>query len=260
MGTGVVAFNVRPKKALLADSNPHLINFYQSLLNGKITSYLAKQFLEQEGKELLRTNGDYYYVVRERFNKDKDPLDFLFLNRADFNGMIRFNKKGGFNVPFCRKPNRFAQSYITKICNQIHAIYEICSSGDYEFKCQDYKTTIREAKETDILYCDPPYIERHTDYFNNWNENCENDMADLLLNTKSRFILSTWHSNKYRTNKFISSTWSKFNILTIEHFYHVGAKEVNRNPMLEALVLNYDSKIEVEPMELGLLQLNLFEK
>jgi hypothetical protein len=40
----------------------------------------------------------------------------------------------------------------------------------------------------------------------------------------------------------------------------VGAKEVNRNPMLEALVLNYDSKIEVEPMELGLLQLNLFEK
>ena len=31
MGTGVVAFNVRPKKALLCDSNPHLINFYKAL-------------------------------------------------------------------------------------------------------------------------------------------------------------------------------------------------------------------------------------
>ena len=34
--------------------------------------------------------------------------------RSHFNGMIHFNRSGGFNVPFCRKPNRFAQAYI---CN-----------------------------------------------------------------------------------------------------------------------------------------------
>jgi DNA adenine methylase len=28
MGTGVVAFNIAPKRALLCDTNPHLINFY----------------------------------------------------------------------------------------------------------------------------------------------------------------------------------------------------------------------------------------
>ncbi|MDQ7046236.1 MAG: DNA adenine methylase [Sulfurovum sp.] len=33
MGTGVVAFNIRPDKAILADSNPHLINFYNGINN-----------------------------------------------------------------------------------------------------------------------------------------------------------------------------------------------------------------------------------
>ncbi|MDE0401522.1 MAG: hypothetical protein OXL96_27315 [Candidatus Poribacteria bacterium] len=28
-------------------------------------------------------------------------------------------------------------------------------------------------------------------------------------------------------------------MLTKEHFYHIGAKEENRKPMLEALVMNY---------------------
>ncbi len=42
----------------------------------------------------------------------RDPLKFLFLNRADFNGMIRLNRKGEFNVPFCKKPERFSKSHI----------------------------------------------------------------------------------------------------------------------------------------------------
>ena len=258
MGSGVVAFNVRPQKAILADSNPHLINFYQSIMKEKITPSITRQYLEHEGAELLRTEGEYYYVVRDRFNRNGNPLDFLFLNRADFNGMIRFNQKGEFNVPFCRKPNRFSQAYITKICNQIRAVHEIFQSIDYEFKCQDYETTIKEANSSDILYCDPPYIARHTDYFNNWGENNEMKMAELLFNTDARFILSTWHSNRYRKNEFINSIWSQYNILTIQHYYFIGGKEVNRNPMLEALVLNFNSHFEIEPQNLS--QLALFEK
>ena len=42
MGTGVVAFNIRPKKALLCDSNPHLINFYNALKNKKITGEIVR--------------------------------------------------------------------------------------------------------------------------------------------------------------------------------------------------------------------------
>jgi len=45
MGTGVVGFNLAPKHALLCDSNPHLINFYLSLSEGKITPEIVRIFL-----------------------------------------------------------------------------------------------------------------------------------------------------------------------------------------------------------------------
>ncbi len=35
MGTGAVAFNMRPQRAILCDSNPHLIKFYKSVQSGK---------------------------------------------------------------------------------------------------------------------------------------------------------------------------------------------------------------------------------
>lgn len=244
VGSGVVAFNVRHRKALLADSNPHLINFYRAVAGKEITAAITRRFLEQEGDELLRSDGEHYYLVRERFNRDGNPLDFLFLNRACFNGMIRFNRKGEFNVPFCRKPNRFAQAYVTKITNQVQFVADACSLGDYEFRCQDYSETIPQAGPDDLLYCDPPYVGRHTDYFNGWNDEHERQLAKLLANSEGRFILSTWHSNEYRSNQFIDTIWSNYNILTKEHFYHLGAKEDNRKPMLEALVTNFNASYE----------------
>ena len=243
MGSGVVAFNLLPKRALLADSNPHLIQFYEGILVGKITPSATRLHLEKEGSELLRSGGEHYYAIRERFNHIHDPLDFLFLNRSCFNGLIRFNRKGEFNVPFCRKPNRFSQSYVTKICNQVRAVADILETHDFTFVCQDSADTISTAQSEDVIYCDPPYIGRHTDYFSSWDETSEVELARLLSSAPSRFILSTWHSNRYRRNVFIDELWSNYHILTREHFYHVGAHEDNRNPMLEAIVMNYEATL-----------------
>lgn len=258
MGSGVVAFNMRPRKALLADSNPHLIRFYQAVSKGEITAAIARKFLEKEGAELLRSEGHHYYTIRERFNRKADPLDFLFLNRACFNGMIRFNQTGGFNVPFCRKPTRFAQAYITKISNQIQAIADSCTLGNYEFLCLDYSMTIAEAQACDLLYCDPPYIDRHADYFNSWDETHERNLANILGNTSAKFILSTWHSSEFRTNRFIETVWSNYHILTRKHFYHVGAKEDNRNPIMEALVTNFSTFYKEKKVTGKAAQLPLF--
>ena len=244
LGSGVVVFNVLPKHALLADSNPHLINFYEAISVGAITPASTRRHLESQGAKLYRSNGEHYYIVRERFNRIHDPLDFLFLNRACFNGLIRFNRKGEFNVPFCRKPNRFSRSYVTKICNQVKSVRDILTARDFTFATQDLSETIGVAQSADFMYCDPPYVGRHTDYFNNWGEQSEVELAMLLSSVSCRFILSTWHSNRYRNNPFIDALWSAYNILTREHFYHIGAKEDNRNPMLEALVMNYDPVLD----------------
>lgn len=240
MGTGAVAFNLAPKKAILCDTNPHLINFYQSIANGSISALTAKEFLIREGNLLLKNGESHYYYIRDRFNDKKSPLDFLFLNRACFNGMIRFNRKCEFNVPFCRKINRFAQAYITKITNQISFIEDLLKVRDFKFICQDFRKTISMAKEQDIVYCDPPYIDRHVDYFNSWSEEDEHELFDILKNSPAHFILSTWDHNDYRKNQYIDLFWKNFHIKNREHFYHIGAKEQNRNFMIEAIVSNFD--------------------
>ncbi|MEW6773446.1 MAG: Dam family site-specific DNA-(adenine-N6)-methyltransferase [Bacteroidota bacterium] len=258
MGTGVVGFNIRPEKAIFADSNPHLIRFYSDLQMNKITPQKVKSFLQSEGNKLLIAGEDYYYKVRERFNNNHDPLDFLFLNRSCFNGMIRFNSKGDFNVPFCRKPNRFSKAYITKIVNQIENIQEIIKHKKYSFVCQSFDETIKQATKDDLIYCDPPYIGRHVDYFDSWNEKQEFLLHKMLTESGSKFILSTWHSNKYRKNEYLNTLWTNFHISTIEHFYHLGGKEDNRNPILEAVITNFPAKLP-EKMNKTILQGNLFD-
>lgn len=238
-GTGVVAFNIAPKKAFLCDMNPHLVRFYQSITDGRVTPGKAREFLIVEGEKLLRRGEDYYYFVRDRFNAEHSPLDFLFLNRAGFNGMIRFNKKGEFNVPFCRKPHRFTQSYITKIVNQIAFIQYRIEVGEFEFRMQDFQKTIAEAGSEDLIYCDPPYIARHVDYHNGWEHKQEVELFTALSKFRGRFILSTWHHNDYRENNYVRDLWSQFNLVTREHFYHLGGREENRNPVVEALVTNF---------------------
>ncbi len=239
MGTGVVGFNLAAQKALMCDSNPYLIKFYNELNEGTITGKIARDYLEKEGATLESRGEEHYYYIRDRFNEQKNVLDFLFLNRSGFNGMIRFNRKGGFNIPFCKKESRFSKSYVTKIVNQIDRISEILNEKEFEFKCQKFEDTIKESKAGDIIYCDPPYIARHSDYYNEWDENEENALFTALSNSKAMFMLSTWHHNKYRRNEYLESLWSEYNVLTKEHFYHVGGSQNNRNTMIEALVTNY---------------------
>ena len=119
LGSGEVLFNINPQKAVVSDTNKLIIDFYQKIQTKEITSSIVRIFLEEHGKKLQEGGEEYYYEMRDKFNKTLDPLYFLFLNRSCFNGMIRFNSKNEFNVPFCKKDNRFSKSYITKIVNQV---------------------------------------------------------------------------------------------------------------------------------------------
>jgi DNA adenine methylase len=246
MGTGVVAFNSGYKEAILGDTNPHIINFYKGVQNNTISATLMKQYLEQEGDLLSKAdnNGyEHYLKVRARFNSGEySPYDFIFLSRAGFNGMMRFGSKGNWNIPFCKKPNRFAQAYITKITNQVANISQIIQPHPkWSFHNKSFTEIIPLANENDIIYCDPPYFGRHVDYYNGWTEKDEELLFNLLCETKAKFILSTWHHNDWRSNEMINKYWNKFNVVTKDHFYHNGGNIENRRTIVEALVCNFDT-------------------
>lgn len=265
LGTGVVAFNSGYKQAILNDTNPHIINFYKKIQSGEITPPLIKQYLEFEG-DILSTAGDngydHYKNIRKRFNDEFSPFDFIFLSRAGFNGMMRFNKKGFWNIPFCKKPDRFAQAYVTKIVNQVANVSKIIQSEPkWIFYNKSFSQIIPLATEDDIIYCDPPYYGRYVDYFNGWTQEDEELLFNLLDNSKAKFILSTWHHNNWRANEMIEKFWGKFNIVTKDHFYHSGGKVENRQTVVEALICNFDVDkmlphnhgVKIKPQQLQLL-------
>ena len=260
-GTGVVGLNTPVEgKRIVGDSNPHIINFYNAMLKGKVTPQSMRDYLTHEGDLLAHADDNgyaHYRLVKDRFNKEHDPFDFIFLSRAGFNGMMRFNKKGQWNIPFCKKPNRFAPAYITKICNQIASARNVIYRHHWEFTNHNFIDTIKRAQAGDIIYCDPPYFGRYVDYYNGWTEEDEEALFNALNNTPAHFILSTWYHNEFRTNDMMNRFWNNFNIKTKEHFYHGGGRIENRHAMIEALVFNFDLKEPAIQQKAIQLELNL---
>ena len=237
LGSAVVLLNIEPQRAIAGDSNPHIIKFYKSIQNGTLNHESVRSYLEREGAKLLLLGEEHYYQIRNRFNQDGNPHDFLFLNRSCFNGLMRFNKAGDFNTPFCRKPERFRVAYISKICNRVKWASEKIKGKNWEFICSHWSDLVSNVNPDDFVYTDPPYTGRFNDYFNSWNENETSELEQVIKALPCRFLYSMWSENKYRRNDRLYDVFSNYTIKTFSHFYHLGSSENLRNSITEALVV-----------------------
>lgn len=237
LGTGCVALNLAPPRALLADINPHVIGVLRHIQKDLLTPESVRSSLFEMGSQLSRRGEDYYYEVRSRFNETGEPIDFLFLNRASFNGIIRFSKKSGFNTPFGHKPERFSTQFLSKVSNQVAWARKQMMGKDWEFAVQDWRVTIAAAGSGDFIYLDPPYIGRNADYFSQWSDSEATTLAHETRKSPAGFALSMWLENEHRKNNHIEESWGQSVIRTAAHFYHVGASESQRKPMIEALAI-----------------------
>lgn len=95
----------------LNDTNGDLIELYRVLKNEKqaFIDY-AYSFFTPENNQDSR-----FYELREQFNGSKNTEEraalFIYLNRHAFNGLCRYNSKGGFNVPF----GKYRAPYFPKV-------------------------------------------------------------------------------------------------------------------------------------------------
>ena len=237
LGSGAVALNLVPPRALLADNNPHIIAFYRALQAGEVTGPVVRAYLEAEGARLSARGADHYFALRDRFNASHAPLDYLFLNRACFNGVTRFNRSGAFNVGFCKKPERFSKAFITKIVNQVDRARAVMAGKDWTFVHQDWRATVAAAGAGDFVYCDPPYVGRHTTYFGVFGADDDAALAQALQASPAGYAVSTWLSNRHRRNLRVAQTYPGHVVHAVQHQYHVGPRTTNRGHVTEGLIL-----------------------
>lgn len=238
LGSGIVAFNCpkQIKQVICGDINPHVIRLYEMLRDNKdLPGYARERLLCMS--DLLKERGEEYYLsIRNSFNKEKEIINFLFLSRTCFNGMMRFNKKGEWNLPFCKNNDKLSEKLINELYDEMVALQKIMKEKEFLFFCQSYEETLKYADSNSIIYCDPPYYGLNTTYYEKWGKDFEIALNKELNKYPSSKIISTWKTNGSIENEMIPLYWSDYNIKLIEHQYIVGPKKENRPKVIEALL------------------------
>lgn len=150
VGAGSIFLNSNYSQYWLNDINQDLINLYQ-LLKDNPASFIAdarKLFVSETN------NAERYYALRQEFNGSNDiylrSLIFLYLNRHGYNGLCRYNKSGGFNVPF----GKYKKPYFPE--QELNAFAEKAQQAI--FTCLSYRDVFAKVGSGDTVYCDPPYV------------------------------------------------------------------------------------------------------
>jgi len=149
VGAGSVFLNSDFEHYLLNDVNKDLIELYK-LIQTNPADYI------KESQKLFTpeyNDKDRYYEIRARFNETTDSFErsllFLYMNRHGYNGLCRYNLKGGYNVPF----GRYKKPYFPE--KELWAFAE--KSQKATFTCQCFRETYKQTQSGDVIYCDPPY-------------------------------------------------------------------------------------------------------
>lgn len=146
--------DVKVKNYICSDINKDLIDLWNMIKNNYeflINSY-KNMWKELNTDENLERKKEYYYSVRERFNKFRQPEDFLFISRTTTNGLIRYNQKGEFNNSFHITRKGINPETLNKIIKQWS---DKLNEYNVQFIHSDYNEI--QTQENDFIYLDPPY-------------------------------------------------------------------------------------------------------
>ncbi|EHQ3818300.1 Dam family site-specific DNA-(adenine-N6)-methyltransferase [Salmonella enterica] len=150
VGGGSVLLNSdKHERFLLADINADLINLYQML------AVVPDSVIAEAMKAFRHLNDvENYTVIREAFNAQKlnateRAAAFLYLNRHCFNGLMRYNLDGFFNVGW----GKYKAPYFPE--KELMAFRK--KSSACVFMNAGFERTLRLAGDGDVVYCDPPY-------------------------------------------------------------------------------------------------------
>ena len=152
IGGGAVYFNLNPEKAVINDVHKELIDFYQSIKNGNAIDIY--NFMKEHPNE-----EETYYKVRSY--KHSDVLDnakrFYYLRKTCYRGMLRYNKKGEFNIPFGKYKTYNFEEIMNKEYEKLLKRTEIFNDS-FEKIFNEYNDS------NNFMFLDPPYDSEFTDY------------------------------------------------------------------------------------------------
>lgn len=147
VGGGAMFYALKPKTAVLNDTNERLIRTYRAVQSDVeaviygLKSYTADKefFLEMRQKPIDATPSDVEVACW-----------LIYLNKTGFNGLYRVNRKGCFNIPYGRYENPV-------LCDEVTLRASSLMLRRAELSCVDFEAVVKGARKKDLVYFDPPY-------------------------------------------------------------------------------------------------------
>ncbi len=244
-GGGALYFYLEPQNAIINDVNTKLYSFYKQMQEeypsvrkqlDELQMVYEQNQKEYEGlkkkhpEEIVENKNEaLYYKIRDMFNHkiESEYLEavvYFFINKTAYSGMIRYNAKGEYNVPFGRYKN-----LNTKLITDKH--YELLKRTEiYNY---DYSEIFNMAGNNDFIFLDPPYDCVFSDYGNeayrdgfgeNEHRRLANDFANLSC--KSMLVIGKTALTEELYGKYIVEEYDKSYAVNIRNRFKADAKHI----------------------------------
>lgn len=135
---------------VIGDKYPVLIELWDLIVNEP--DRVAREYSEIWNGQ-LNSNNEYYFTIRDDFNKDFDPVKFLYLIARCVKNAIRFNSNGDFNQSNDKRrlgtrPDKMRKSILEA---------SLLLKGKVELFSGDFINCVESATSNDLVYMDPPW-------------------------------------------------------------------------------------------------------
>jgi len=179
IGGGSVYFYLAPKKSVISDVHSELVDFYQSISDGK-----SKEIYDF----MVNTPNDEetYYKVRDKMTISSildNAKRFYYQRKTCFRGMLRYNKEGKFNIPFGKYKTINYNELLNKDYEDLLKNTEIKNTS-FEYIFEKYND------ENNFMFLDPPYDSEFTDYgYCKFGKDQQKKLAELFKETKIKCLM-----------------------------------------------------------------------
>lgn len=149
LGGGALLPYSNGKIAFANDIISELIELWKLIQKEPYTVY---EEYKRRWNELQNVGAPVYYMIRDDFNRTRNPHDFMFLSRTCVNGLIRFNKDNNFNNSYhVTRPGIDPERLLQILLVWSKAIQNVT------FMNTDYRVALNNVEKDDFVFIDPPY-------------------------------------------------------------------------------------------------------
>ena len=263
VGGGSVMMNVDADAYLLNDIDSYVIGLHRMLCLyvGREQEFYTEfyRIVDQYGlslsyrenpvpQELRKAHPKTYFAKYNKEAYQQLKRDFIAGGQHNwmqlyvlliygFNRMLRFNRKGLFNLPVGNV------DYNQNTHDALEDYFRLLATKRVAWYNKDFRIFLNaiEYQVDDLVYLDPPYLITFSEYNKLWNDETERDLLALLDNMNARgirFAISNVTHYRGRTNTLFLEWSEQYHSHSINSNY-ISFNDNSIKQFSEVLVTNY---------------------